>query len=523
MKEIFPYPTMLILVLLILIFTACIKVGPDFTKPDAPEPSTWIQKDDPTISTTDADLTAWWTVFDDPVLNNLIQTAHEQNLPLRIAGLRVLEARAQMAIAVGNQYPQTQRGVGGYQRANLSENAANRGMADPNYGEYNLGLDAAWEMDFWGKFRRAVESEAANLEASVAGYDNVMVTLTAEVATTYVLIRTLQEQLAIAHRNVEIQQRSLRIAEVRFDAGLVTELDVTQARSLLKNTQASIPRLRADMRSAKNALAVLLGMLPEKIDTLLIESRPIPQAPAQVAVGIPANLLRRRPDIRRAELQVAAQSARIGIARADLFPHFSLTGSIGFRTGDRDNLATPGDGIKDLIESDSLEFFAGPSFRWDILNYGRIANRVRLEDARFQQQVTSYEETVLQAAREVEDAMVSFLRTQEEVAFRAESVQASKRSVDLSSLQYREGLVDFQRVLDTQRFLAQEEDRLAATSGSVALNLIAMYRALGGGWETRVGKELIPEETKEKMRDRTNWGGMLDSEKVKQPSWWWPY
>ena len=515
--------TVFIVMFLLLLSSGCMKVGPDFVKPDIPEPTEWNEQDDPTIVTEETDLTTWWTVFNDPVLDSLIQTAHEVNLPLRIAGLRIIEARTQMAIAVGNQYPQTQQGVGGYQRVNLSENAANRGLADLNYGEYNLGMDAAWEMDFWGKFRRAVESEAANLEASIAGYDNVMVTLTAEVASTYVLIRTLEEQLVIAHRNVEIQQRSLRIAEVRFDAGLVTELDVTQARSLLKNTQASIPRLEANLQSAKNGLAVLLGMLPEKIDGILTETGPIPKVPAQVAVGIPANLLRRRPDIRRAELQVATQSARIGIAKADLFPSFSLTGTIGFRTGDRDNIATPGSGIEDLFDRDSLEFFAGPSFRWNILNYGRITNRVRLEDARFQQQLVNYEETVLRAAREVEDAMVSFLRKQEELIFRGESVQASKRSVDLSLLQYREGLVDFQRVLDTQRFLSQQENLLAFTTGSVSLNLIAMYKALGGGWETRVGKEIIPEETKEEMRERTNWGDMLNVEKVEKPSWWWPY
>jgi len=508
-------------------------VGPDYTRPTAPEAEEWIEKDDPKIKSEPTDLSTWWKVFDDPVLDALIETAYQQNLPLQIAGIRILEARAQLGIAVGGMFPQQQQGRGAYTRVNLSEHGANttRGL-DFAYGEIDLGFDAAWELDFWGKFRRFVESSLGNLEASIASYDDILVTLSAEVARTYVLIRTLEERLAIARENVRIQERSLRIAEARFEGGEVTELDVQQAKALLGDTQALIPRLQSSLRQAKNGLSILLGTLPGEVDQILTERKPIPTMPAEVAVGIPAELLRRRPDIRFAERQLAAQSAQIGVAKADLYPHFVLFGSIGIRASDAALTAAgglSGSTFSDLWDSNSIEFFGGPAFKWDILNYGRIRNRVRVQDARFQQLVVNYQNTVLRAAQEVEDSMVAFLRAQEEAGFLSNSAVAAARSVDLSLIQYREGLVDYQRVLDTQRFLTQAQDLLTATTGSIALNLVAMYKALGGGWQIRAGKDFVPDETKEEMRERTSWGRLLELEKVEPPSeearrkWWWPW
>jgi NodT family efflux transporter outer membrane factor (OMF) lipoprotein len=516
------------LVISALLVSGCAMVGPDYVKPSAPEPKEWLQEEEPKLKSEEADFSQWWTIFDDTILNDLIQAAYLQNLPLRIAGVRIMEARARLGIAVGNRYPQLQQVGAGYTRANLSENAANTAGADHAYGEYDVGFDAAWELDFWGKFRRGVESSAASLEASVADYDDALVSLTAEVARTYVVIRTLEERLAIARENVKIQERSLKIAQVRFEGGVVTELDVQQAKALLRDTQALIPRLESDLRQAKNGLAILLGALPGDVDGMLAASKPIPTPPVEVAVGIPAELLRRRPDIRFAEFQVAAQSARIGIAKADLYPHFSLLGSVGLRTGDSASALTRGNDIGDLFKAKSIEYFAGPTLRWDILNYGRIKNRVRVEDARLQELVVNYQNTVLRSARETEDAMVAFVRSEEESVFLSESVVASKRSVDLALIQYREGLVDYQRVLDTQRSLTQQQDFLTATKGSVTLNLIAVYKALGGGWQIRAGKDFVPEQTKEAMRGRTNWGDLLSQEEVDKVSsekanrWWWP-
>jgi NodT family efflux transporter outer membrane factor (OMF) lipoprotein len=496
-------------------------VGPDYIKPSAPEPRAWIEREDPKIKSEPANFAAWWEVFNDPVLNRLIETAYLQNLDVRIAGIRILEARARLGVAVGDQYPQAQLGRGDYTYSRLSEHTANTThLIDTSYSDASLGFDASWELDFWGKFRRAVQSELGNLNASIASYEDILVTLTAEVARIYIVIRTLETRLMIAEANVEIQRRSLQIAEVRFKAGDVTELDVTQAGTLLADTQASIPRFQGQLRQAKNALGLLLGMLPGDADDMLGGTGPIPTALPEVAVDVPAELLRRRPDIRLAEAQVAAQSPRIGVAKADLYPHFFLFGSIGLRASDAALTAAGfpgGSSLSDLWDSDSIEFFGGPGFSWDILNYGRIKNRVRVQDARFQQRVVDYKNTVLKAYQEVEDALSAFLRSQEEVGFLMQSAKAAARSVELSEIQYREGLVDFQRVIDSQRSQVLAQDLLTATEGSVAENLVAVYKALGGGWQIREGKDFVPEETRKEMEERTDWGHLLTPATLETP------
>jgi NodT family efflux transporter outer membrane factor (OMF) lipoprotein len=498
-----------VLSILALLLGGC-AVGPDYIKPKAQEPKEWIEKDDLRIKSEPADLSRWWKIFDDPILDDIIERAYRQNLPLQIAGIRILEARAQLGIAVGNLYPQTQNVGGTYAVTRVSQNAANTNSSlDFNYSDLALGFSAAWEIDLWGKFRRGMQSSFANLEGTIASYDDVLVSLTADVARTYVLIRTFEARLEVARENVRTQERTLQIAEAQFEGGLVTELDVQQAKTLLNSTKASVPPLEAGLRQAQNALAILLGTLPEKTQEILGGLKPIPSAPAEVAVGIPADLLRRRPDIRLAERQLAAQSPLIGVAKADLYPHFTLFGSIGFRASDAALTATGGSKLKDIFTSKSSEWFAGPSVNWNIFNYGRIKNSVRVEDARFQELAVNYQNTVLRAAQEVEDGLVGFLKAQDARDFLLETVKASKRSVDISLLQYREGLVDYQRVLDAERALASSQDALVSATGSVTTNLIAVYRALGGGWEIRVGKDFVPAETKEEMAERTGWGKLL--------------
>ena len=456
-------------------------------------------------------------MFNDPVLNSLVETAYQQNLPLQIAGLRVLEARAQLGIAFGFQYPQLQQINADASANQLSKNAPNGGGADRYFYNYRASFDAAWELDIWGKFRRQVQTGVANLEASIADYDDFLVTLTSEVARSYILLRTNEERLEVAIQNVEIQKRSLEIAEVRFKAGAVTELDVAQAKSLLRSTEAGIPQFEASIRQAKNALAILLGKLPGEIDYMLSGPGRIPEVPPEVAVGIPAELLRRRPDIRLSERQLAGQSALIGVAKADLYPHFSLFGSLGFQTASSTDGRSNHADFSDWFKGESFTLFAGPGVSWDIFNYGRLTNRVRVEDARFQELAVNYEDTVLRAAQEVEDAMVSFLRNQDSVGFLADAVKASKRSVDLSMIQYREGLTDYQRVLDTQRFLTAAQDDLVATAGSVNLSLIAIYKALGGGWELRAANEFVAKDIIEEMEQRTDWGDLLSPDELETP------
>ena len=500
-----------------ILFGGCTLVGPDYVTPTPPEPTQWLTSDDPKLAAKEVDFSDWWTVFDDPVVNELIETAYRQNLPLQIAGLRIYEARAQLGIAFGFQYPQTQQALGSASINQASKNAPNSAGGERYFSNFDIGLDAAWELDVWGKFRRGVQTGVANLEASIADYDDILVSLTAEVARTYILLRTAEERLEVARENVGIQKRSLEIAQVRFKAGAVTELDVSQARALLRSTESTIPGLEADIRQAKNALAILLGKLPGEIDGMLRGAGLIPKVPAEVAVGIPAELLRRRPDIRFAERQLAAQSAQIGFAKADLFPHFSLFGTLGFQTAGHSGIQSNDSDLGDLLKRKSLTYSTGAGFNWDLFNYGRITNQVRVEDARFQELAVNYEDTVIRAAQEVEDAMVDFLRSQESVFLLADAVKSSKRSVDLSLIQYREGLVDYQRVLDTQRDLTSRQDELVFTAGSVGQNLVAIYRSMGGGWGIRAGKDFVSAEIKEKMEQRTNWGDLLSPGKTEYP------
>ena len=502
---------------LMLAVTACTTVGPNFDKPEAPIAEDWLAINNSRVSSNSADFSHWWQIFNDPALNALVQTAYQQNLSLRIAGLRILESRAQLGIAAGSSYPQLQQLRAGATSINGSENLANTSVLDLNYWNFNVGIDAAWELDFWGKFQRVVQSADAALIASIADYDDVLVTITAEVARSYTTIRTLEERLKLAQGNIKIQQRSLRIAEVRFRNGVVTELDVQQARALLNNTKALIPQLTAGLRQAKNALSILLGKPPNELKDMLNPKRGIPQASTEIAIGIPAELLRRRPDVRRAEFQAAAQSARIGVATADLYPSFSLTGSMGLKaSANADLTATGNSGFSNLFEADSFELLGGAFFRWDIFNYGRIKNKVRVQDARFQQLIVNYQNTVLRAGQEVEDALVAFLRAQEQARLFGLSVKAAQRSVNLSLIQYRDGAVDYNRVLSTQAFLVQEQDRLTAARGDIANSLIFLYRALGGGWELRQGNDFVPAETKQTMQERTDWGQLLEPEAVKE-------
>lgn len=487
--------------------SACDAVGPDFVKPEAQVEDQWSQVDTSRVDTSQSVNSEWWKAFNDPVLDSLIDEAYQENLTLQIAGIRILEARAQLGIAVGNIYPQLQQVRGGIAHVELSESQPNISPAiDTSYRDANVGFDVGWELDLWGRFRRGIEAADADLLASIADYDDVLVSLTANVATAYTLIRTFEERLAIARANVDIQERSLEIANDRFRNGTITELDVQQAQTLLLNTKATIPALEIGLQQSRHALSTLLGMPPGGVKDTLISPGVIPTAPAEVAVGVPAELLRRRPDIRRAELQTAAQSARIGVAESDLYPHFSLLGSIGLRAGDTFN-----SGLGDLFHLNSIEAFGGPSLTWDVFNYGRIKNNVRVQDARLQQLIVIYQNTVLEASREVEDALVGFLRAQEQVVFLDKSVKAGQRSVELALLQYGEGIADYQRVLDTQETLFDQQDLLTSRRGDIATSLIAMYRALGGGWELRSGKPLVPEQMTETMRNRSDWGQLLDT------------
>jgi NodT family efflux transporter outer membrane factor (OMF) lipoprotein len=497
---------------LLLALSGCTTVGPNFVKPQTTVTEDWREKADPRIATQTAADSLWWRTFNDAALDRLVELAYKQNLPLRVAGLRIVEARARLGIATGKRYPQLQVALGSVTAQGLSENSANVANFDRNYWDYQLGFDAIWELDFWGKYKRGVEAEAASMFASAADYDYALVSLTAEVARTYAVIRTFEVLIEQARENAKLQEEGLRIAQARFNYGATSELDVTQATTLLESTRATIPQLQIGLQQSQNALCTLLGQPTGSVDTLLAGPREIPVAPVAVAVGVPAEMLRRRPDIRSAELYAAAQCARIGVAKADLYPSFSLSGAIGFQTVSGTG-STVGNFFSGLFYS-----FTPLRILWPFFNYGRIENNVRVQDAQFQQLLVNYQEAVLKAAQEVEDALAGFLNAQEALVFEEASVKAAQRSVEIALVQYREGAVDYQRVIDAERSLLQQQNSLAQTRSSIATSLIAMYKALGGGWELRQGQPIITETMQTEMKDRTNWGDLLTPPQEKKNS-----
>jgi NodT family efflux transporter outer membrane factor (OMF) lipoprotein len=452
------------------------KVGPNFHKPSVPLSGAWIDFADPRILPRSADQAAWWSVFHDPALNSLIDAAYQQNLDLKTAVTRVLQAQAQRNIAAGNLFPQSQTAIVDYAHVQLSRNLKVFGnpqaMLPNTLNVWATGFNASWELDFWGRLRRDVESADAMLGASVESYRDALVTLTADVATNYVQMRTFQERIGFAQRNVEIQRGSLRLAEARLKDGKATTLDVKQARSSLAQTESLIPPLVIGLRQANDRLSVLLG-LPCQDLVPQIKEAPIPATQPDVAVGIPAELLERRPDVRRALQDVAAQSAQIGVAEADLYPQIGVTGFIGYTADD----------IRRLFAEKSYTGLIFPSVQWKILNYGRIINNIRTQNARLEEKVLHYQQTVLMAGREVEDGLVAFLQYQVQALALEDSVQDAKDSVELVQAQYQGGVVDFNRVFTAQSQLVTQQDQLAIARGNIAVSLIAVYRALGGGWQ----------------------------------------
>lgn len=451
------------------------KVGPNCGSPRANVASQWIDAADIRVRSQSADLSRWWCVFNDPTLDGLVHEAYSQNLTLKEAGTRILQARAQLGIAEGGLFPQSQSASGGYNRT--------ASTANPNFppvqkfsDQWNAGFSLAWELDFWGRFRRSVLAAEAQLDSSIESYDDALVTLLGDVATNYVQIRQLQEQIHWAQENVRLQREVLKIVQSRLDAGRISELDVDQAQSTLAQTAAQIPQFKIGLRQAQNRLCILLGIPPTSLEARLGNAA-IPTAPAEVAVGIPAELLQRRPDIRRAERNAAAQAQQIGIARSDLYPHISITGTIGYTAQN----------LSQLFAYPAFNGSAGPSFQWNVLNYGRIASNINLQDAKFQETVLIYRNTVLRANEEAENGLIAFLSAQQRAKLLTESVTATYKAYKIVVSLYRVGTVDFNRVVTIEQNLVQQADLETQARGQIATGLIQVYRALGGGWQIRLG------------------------------------
>jgi NodT family efflux transporter outer membrane factor (OMF) lipoprotein len=460
-------------------------VGPDYQgAPDAPVPAQYGESTTrPAVS---VDLTRWWTTFNDPTLDSLVQRAAESNLDLQLAAARLRESRAARGIVRADYFPPIDA-TGSYTRSRSSLNGFgggggsqgnvipgfSGGSFDRDFDLYQVGFDSTWEIDVFGGVRRAVEAADAEIQASIEDTRDVLVTLLGDVARNYIELRGAQRQLAITRANLASQQETLDLTRARFNAGLVGELDVARAQALVAATSATIPRIEQREREAVHRLGVLLGREPSALSEELGQEGPIPSGVSAVPVGLPSELLRRRPDIRRAERQLAAATARIGVATSDLFPKFTLTGSIGLQS----------EQARDLAESDSVFWSVGPGVRWSVFNAGKVRSTIAAEGARQEQALVQYQQTVLNALEEVENAIVAYDREQTRRVSLSVAVDSNRRAVDLANQLYSRGLVDFLNVQESQRSLLIAEDQLAESDAQVSSNLVALYKALGGGWD----------------------------------------
>ncbi|MGV8058106.1 MAG: efflux transporter outer membrane subunit [Smithellaceae bacterium] len=462
--------TSLLILLLITIISGCVSVGPDYVRPNTTVYQDWntpLKSDSNNKGKDTQTLVAWWSTFGDQKLSSLIERATKGNLDLKKARARIREARASRGVAKAGFFP-TLDATGSASRSKGSEDSGGGTTSDL----YAVGFDAAWELDIFGGIRRSVEAAQANLEASEEDQRDVLVSLAAEVAINYIDVRTYQTRLAVAKSNLKTQEETYQLTVWRNQAGLSDELAVQQARLNLESTRSKIPTLRTGLEEAMNRIAVLLGEQPGKVHGELINQEPIPVAPENVVVGVPADIMRRRPDVRKAERNLASQTAKVGVATADLYPKFKISGTIGLEALSGSNLFLSG----------SRTYGFGPSITIPIFAGGSIRQNIEIQSAVQEQYLIAYENAVLNALEEVENALASFVEEQSRRQSLIDATTAAKQTAELAKIKYQAGLTDFSNVLDAERSLLSIEDELAQSKGTVISNLIRLYKALGGGW-----------------------------------------
>jgi NodT family efflux transporter outer membrane factor (OMF) lipoprotein len=454
----------------LLFAAACTVVGRDYKAPKTDAPAAWREESSPYFASTAEGVGEWWRRLDDATLESLVDRALASGLDVQEAMARVRESRALRGVSGSERFPTLDAGAS-YQRVSQSQNSP-LGIFVPDSDLYAAGFDASWEVDLWGRVRRSVEAADADLQAHVEDARDVLVSLAAETAINYVELRAFQKRLEIARTNVELQEETLRLVRGRFESGLVRERDVAQAATNVESTRSHLPELEVGVRTAENRLAVLIGEPPGALAAELEAARPIPVAPRAVAVGVPADALRRRPDVRRAERVLAAETARIGVAEGELYPKLSLVGNIGLVSSESSNLFERASGV----------FSFGPSVRWNVFDAGRRRNEVAAQDARTDQALARWRRTVLSALEETENAMTAFAREHERRDSLSEAARQARLAVDLAKSQYEQGLTDFQAVLDSERALALLDDELARSDSAITTDLIRLYKSLGGGF-----------------------------------------
>lgn len=484
-----------------MVSVSCTTVGPDYEVPDTDWLSTWntdlygcaeAPAGEPPL-----ELGFWWHLFDDPVLDHLIELARLENPSLKIAGLRILESRAALGIANSALYPQVKQATGSASYVDTRQSGGSGPDNDQDMVTYQTGLGIGWELDFWGRFRRGIESADAAYFASIDNQRDLQVLLSAQVADVYYSYRSAVLRTEIAKKNAEIQKRSFEITEELYQSGEDSELDLQQAKTQYMSTLSQIPALELSQIKARNALCVLLGRAPGYLPELDEKLHPLPVVEAVVVEAVPARLLMRRPDVRAAAWQIAAQSAQIGMAQSQLYPSISLLGSVGWSGNSRSE------------SPETLSLGIGPSFTWNLFDFGNIKNQVRIQDARLQQAIENFQNTVLEAALEIDNAAVSIVKTRAQQHPQQEATVAAKRSLELANVRYREGYASFQRVIDAQRSVVSQTEREVINDSNHISAIIDFYKAMGGGWLNATIDEIAPEPMREKMEDRVNWGDLL--------------
>ena len=467
------------------VLSAGCSVGPDYRRPDFAVPANWRESQQGGLAAGSAELTRWWTAFNDPLLNSLVERAVQSNLDLRIAEERLREARAARVVTAAGEWP-TVDVSGSYTRNRLSKNALSLpfqggGAISPFPGIdldqnlYKAGFDASWEIDVFGGVRRSVEAADADIEASLENRRDALVTLLGDVAKNYIDLRGFQRRLAVTQANLKTQEETLDLTKIRFQAGLASDLDVAQAEAQVNTTAGQIPALESSLKQDAYRLDVLLGLQPGSVWDELSNEKAIPAPPPEVLIGLPSELLRRRPDIRRAERQLAAATAQIGAAMADLFPKFSLTGAAGLQSIS----------ASDWFTGRSRFWSVGPTVSWPIFDAAKIRANIEVRNAQQEQALNQYEKTVLTAFQEVETSLVNYSKEQARHRSLIDAVAANRRALQMANQLYIRGLNDFLNVLDAQRSLYASENDLAQSEATTASNLVALYKALGGGWETK--------------------------------------
>ncbi len=459
------------LLLALCLLNGCL-VGPNYHPPPPTVPSVWLgvteaPTSEPSVTTAQqAALTRWWQQFDDPMLAALVEEALGKNLDLQIAETRLRQARAARGVVVGGLWPAV-TASGGYQRRNVP------GVTQGDQDLYQAGLDAVWELDLFGGLRRNIESANATIQAAIENIRDAQVSLIAEVALNYIQLRGYQQEIVIAQNNLKAQQQTAEITHKQLKVGFASALDAANADANVATTESQIPVFETSARQSIYALSVLLARTPGDLVKQLSPTGNLPKVPARVPAGLPSDLLRRRPDVRSSEAQLHAATAQIGVAVSAFFPQFSLTGTINWQS----NL------LSTWWVNASKSFSVGPGVTWPIFQGGAIASNVRLQEALRDQAYITYQKTVLAAFQDVENALIAFAKEQQHRQALNDAVVANRKAVGLSLQLYTEGMADFLNVLNAQRSLYISEDALVQSERNIATDLIALYKALGGGWE----------------------------------------